>query len=172
MILMIYCLLHAVFANAVALLLHVVLVSVLLTLQSRSKYARTATLLQVLLLLLPLSLLNLRVLLLLTDTTDADAVYTTIPVFQDVLVAMDWTMNTLRGEILTVTPGVWATLARAVRLCQDPEQCESLFKEAHLGIKRTILVSRNLINTRNILFFCRPLTDATAPAVAAVTAIA
>jgi hypothetical protein len=138
----------AVCINGVTLLLHVMLVLVLLTLQSRSKYARTATLLLPLLrvLLLPLSLLHLLVmLLLLTDTTDADAVYTTILVFQDVLVAMDWTMNTLRGEILTVTPGVWATLARAVRLCQDPEQCESLFKEAHLGIKRTILVSNKLL---------------------------
>jgi hypothetical protein len=97
-------------------------------------------------LLLLLLLLHLVAMLLLIQV-DANTLYTVLHVFQDVLVAMDWTMNTLRGEILTVTPGVWATLARAVRLCQDPEQCESLFKEAHLGIKRTILVSHIVSST-------------------------
>lgn len=57
----------------------------------------------------------------------------------DVDAAMDWTMNTLRGEIITATPLVWGGLTKAVQLCQDHAKSENLFKEAHLAIKRSIV---------------------------------
>ena len=55
--------------------------------------------------------------------------------------AIDWTMSTLRGEVLNAAAPIWSQITRGVKLCTDPKECESLFKEAHLGIKRTILVS-------------------------------